>query len=431
MTISERISPRLNEKYIHIVFDNGLNCYIVPKKTSSYSACFAVNFGSVDRILQAFESKSISFPSGTAHFLEHKMFETKDGDAFEKYAVFGGDANAYTAGDRTCYFFTCTEMFEENLRILLDHVLHAEFSTASIKKERDIIIQEINMYNDNPRWKCRRNMMKCLYGECAISADPAGSAESISKITREQLNLCRESIYILSNMVLCISGDVDVDSITSVIAQSTKNIPFREKPLILTPQISEKVNANSAEAEMDVSIPLFSVGIRLPLSSQEDSHKDFTAVELIVSMLFGKSNDFYCDCYNKGLFEELSDSYQTIRNTFYIDISGASKKPYDFYEAVLNHIEATKINGFSRSDFERAKKALYAEMICSYESPEEITDSFVSCFIDDYDLFDSPDVLASIDLDYVNQYFNRMFFKENICISVIKPKGEILNGYNT
>ena len=79
---------------------------------------YATRFGSIDRDFRLGE-REVHLPAGVAHFLEHKMFEDEDGDAFAKFAKTGANANAFTAFDRTCYLFTATEQLDESLDVLL------------------------------------------------------------------------------------------------------------------------------------------------------------------------------------------------------------------------------------------------------------------------------------------------------------------------
>lgn len=75
-------------------------------------------------------------PAGVAHFLEHKMFEDEDGDAFAKFAKTGANANAFTAFDRTCYLFTATEQLDESLDVLLGMVGHPTLPSRPSPKSR-------------------------------------------------------------------------------------------------------------------------------------------------------------------------------------------------------------------------------------------------------------------------------------------------------
>ena len=115
---------------------------------SSTHVIFATRFGSIDRDFRL-DGKEVHLPAGVAHFLEHKMFEDQDGDAFAKYAKTGANANAFTSFDRTCYLFTATQQLDESLDVLLGMVTHPYFTKQTIAKEQGIIGQEIKMYDDS------------------------------------------------------------------------------------------------------------------------------------------------------------------------------------------------------------------------------------------------------------------------------------------
>ena len=119
---------------------------------SSTHVIYATKFGSIDRDF-CLNGQTVHLPAGVAHFLEHKMFEDEDGDAFAKYAKTGANANAFTSFDRTCYLFTATQQLDESLDVLLGMVGHPYFTEQTIAKEQGIIGQEIKMYDDSPDWR--------------------------------------------------------------------------------------------------------------------------------------------------------------------------------------------------------------------------------------------------------------------------------------
>lgn len=100
-----------------VVLPSGLRvlCRMMPDY-STVHAMYATAFGSVMRSF-SLDGKKYNVPAGTAHFLEHKMFESEQGDAFELYAKTGASANAFTAYDKTCYIFSATSQFDKNLDI--------------------------------------------------------------------------------------------------------------------------------------------------------------------------------------------------------------------------------------------------------------------------------------------------------------------------
>ncbi len=423
MKTEEKISARTGEKYIKFTPDNGLAVFVIPKCHSAAFAVLAVNFGAFDTEYISGDGAILDFPSGTAHFLEHRMFETAEGDAMERYARYGGDANAYTAGDRTCYYFSATDMFYENLKVLLDHVANARITQKSVNKEKGIIIQEIKMYDDSPSWRARHNMMRCLYGDRPISEDIAGNIESVVGISGEILKACRKTAYNPQNMALCVCGDVDIEKIAEIAGEQ-----FIKKPKKTYKRVDEPldgdIDSEYSSEEAEVSLPLYSVGIKFPTPSAGEGSREFAAVEIIMDILFGKSSQFYSDCYDAGIFEEMSFSYQTTRNAFFAEITGIAKNPALLYEKIKNYTAQTALTGFGSAQFNRAKKSLYADAVRDYDSVEDIADTFVSFYFEGDDMFDYPDIVAGMTHEYAEAVMRRLFTGNNTCLSVISPKEE-------
>ena len=147
-------SEILGEKYFEVDHKSGLKIFIMPKENYSSSyAVFGTKYGSIDTKFKRSDSDEwITVPEGIAHFLEHKLFENEDLDAFARYAKTGASANAYTSFDKTCYLFQCSGNFEASLEILLDFVTHPYFTKETVEKEQGIIGQEITMYYDVAGW---------------------------------------------------------------------------------------------------------------------------------------------------------------------------------------------------------------------------------------------------------------------------------------
>ena len=209
MNINEIKSDILNEKYYKINHPSGLTVYVLPKENySSAYAVFGTKYGSIDtRFKRSDSDKWTEVPEGIAHFLEHKLFESEDLDAFERYAKTGASANAYTSFDKTCYLFQCSSNFKENLKILLDFVQNPYFTPQTVQKEQGIIGQEITMYYDVPGWMSTFNLLRCLYKNHPVRIDIAGTVDSIAQITDKLLYDCYNTFYNLHNMALVVVGN--------------------------------------------------------------------------------------------------------------------------------------------------------------------------------------------------------------------------------
>ena len=217
MSVKKVSSPVLGEEYFEIDHKSGLKIYVMPKENySSAYAIFGTKYGSIDTIVKAKNGKFKKIPEGTAHFLEHKLFEGEELDAFEQFAKTGASANAYTSFDRTAYLFSCNENFEESLGILLDFVQKPYFTQETVEKEQGIIGQEIRMYKDLADWEVMFNLLAALYYEHPVRIDIAGTQESIAKIDAELLYDLYRNFYNLNNMVLCVCGNVDCESVITV-----------------------------------------------------------------------------------------------------------------------------------------------------------------------------------------------------------------------
>ena len=214
MNISEIKSERAGDSYYKIDHPSGLTVYVYPKE--GYNSAYAIigtKYGSVNTCFSLDGGEKITVPDGIAHYLEHKLFESEDGDAFARYAKTGASANAYTSFEKTCYLFSCTDKFDESFEILLDFVQSPYFTAETVAKEQGIIGQEIKMYDDSPDWRVMFNMLEKMYHHHPVKIDIAGTVESIAEITAEKLYQCYNTFYNLNNMALCVAGNVTVEQV--------------------------------------------------------------------------------------------------------------------------------------------------------------------------------------------------------------------------
>ena len=200
--IKEINNELLGDKYFEIDHKSGLKIFVYPKVNFSSSyAIFGTKYGSIDNCFKTEGDKVYTeVPEGIAHFLEHKLFESEELDAFARYAETGASANAYTTFDKTCYLFSCSANFSSSLEILLDFVTKPYFTPETVKKEQGIIGQEIKMTNDEPGWASLFTLLKAMYKHHPVQIDIAGTTESIAEITDELLYKCYNTFYSLNNM---------------------------------------------------------------------------------------------------------------------------------------------------------------------------------------------------------------------------------------
>ncbi|MDE6579618.1 MAG: insulinase family protein, partial [Ruminiclostridium sp.] len=267
---------RIGEKYIRIKHPSGCTICLYPmKEYSSAYAMFGTNYGSMDNVFKTDEDEDfITVPDGIAHYLEHKLFESDECDAFSQFAKTGANANAFTSFDRTVYLFSCSQKFEENLEILLKFVQNPYFTDENVEKERGIITQEIDMYRDDPGWRVFFNGYGAIYHNNPLRINIVGSAESIAEIDKDLLYRCYNAFYNLNNMVLSIAGSFDVDKALDICDRlliPSKDNKLERKVFDEPYEVKEK----SVTIKLPCSQPMFSIMYKFPPISPQQSGKAY------------------------------------------------------------------------------------------------------------------------------------------------------------
>ncbi|MBP5230110.1 MAG: insulinase family protein, partial [Clostridia bacterium] len=286
----------IGESYTVWTHKSGLTVFHIPKNRSETYALLAVRFGSNDGRFRSSENAPVTvLPDGTAHFLEHKMFEEPDGtDAFSLYAQSGAFANAFTSRDATCYLFSCTEGFEDNLRILLHSVTSPYFTKETVEKELDIIGEEIDMHACAPGETVHRNLLRALYHVCPVRNEIAGTRESISEMTPDLLYGCADAFYRPSNMSLTVVGNADPEAVDRICDEF---LPAEGKPMTaetLPEEEPESVFQTRVEEESEIAQPLIAVGFKAPVPDSPERDMLVSAANAVnMQLLFSRSGDFF------------------------------------------------------------------------------------------------------------------------------------------
>lgn len=301
----EKVSKSLDEKYYEIDHKSGLKIYVMPKENyNSAYAIFGTDYGSIDtKFKRSDKDEWTVVPEGIAHFLEHKLFESEDLDAFARYAKTGASANAYTSFDKTCYLFQCSDNFEESLEILLDFVTHPYFTKETVEKEQGIIGQEITMYYDVASWMSTFNLLRLLYHKHPVRIDIAGTVDSIAQITDKLLYDCYDTFYNLHNMTLAVVGNVTPEQVLSVCDKMLKPAP--ELSIERSFEKEERdVVGDYTEYNLAMSIPVFSFGYKEACEKPKQDLKTIVETTVLLEILAGNTSNLYNSLFEQSLINE-------------------------------------------------------------------------------------------------------------------------------
>ena len=400
--------------------DNGLEVYVVPKENvNSIYVTFTTKYGSIDSEFVPYDRTSMTkFPLGIAHFLEHKVFEQKDGiDPFTFYSERGCDANANTSNFKTTYLFSGTNFLDENLNYLLDYVQSPYFTDENVEKEKGIIEQEIRMYDDSPYYKLYDRILHNAFKIHPIRYPVAGNISSIKKITKEDLYTCYYTFYNPSNMFLVITGNVDYKDVISIVEANQEKKQFKEYKEIKKKVYDEPdfVAQQEGSCKMDIEVPKVSVGYKIRNNSNIDINKFRTYIGMIFDIKFGTVSEFNEQIRNEGL--TTLDLDITIVNTdkhVLVMISADTNKIDELLNKIDDELKDIKID---EKDFNRKKKVKKSSVIYKSDSIYAVNNKIMAniikygkvitdehAFIDDLNYQELNSIINNIDLSNKTVY---------------------------
>lgn len=397
---------QINETLYHEVLPNGLTVYLLPKNDYHKTyGLFSTNYGSIDNEFIPYgEKEKVKVPDGIAHFLEHKLFEKEDGDVFQLFGKQGASANAFTSFTKTSYLFSTTDQVEKNLTTLIDFVQAPYFTEETVNKEKGIIGQEIQMYEDDPNWRMFFGILNNLYPTHPLHIDIAGTVESIDKITAQDLYTCYRTFYQPSNMVLFVVGKMEPEKLMKLIRenQEAKNFPPKQEIVRYFPENTKEIIKQSA-LEAAITRDKFVLGIKgLDTLPQEGTEllRYKTAINLLFQMILGNTSRNYLAMYNQGIIDDsFGFEFSLDREFHFADFSGDTDEPEKAAEKVkeiiLGFADDPEV---SETNLDLLKKKMLGQYFQSLNSIEYIANQFTQSLFGDRTLFDLPEIIDSIQM---------------------------------
>lgn len=421
MKIKEIKNEKLGESVFAAVHPSGLRIFVMPKAGyDSVYALFDTQYGAIDTAIQNENGEFETIPAGTAHFLEHKLFESEDLNAFERFAETGASANAFTSFENTAYLFKSSGDVERSLEILIDFVQNPYFTAETVEKEQGIIGQEIRMYQDLPDWEIMYNLLKLLYSEHPIRIDPVGTQESIAQIDADLLYKLYNKFYNTSNMVLSVVGGIEPKKVFEVVNRVLKT---KEGKPISRRFIKENPVPESkyVEESFSVSQKQFMLGFKEDISEPELSLKDEIATDILLEAISGKSSELFKRLMDEKLIDMSFSSF--LFNGFgysCIMFSGSSDSPERVVQMIKDEIERVKKEGLDSDAFNRAKRKFYGSFVDDYNSISSIANLLSGLSFSGNQPFDEIKICSSMTVKDAQKRLEKIV-NEYSALSVINP----------
>ena len=416
--------PQIGESCYYERLDNGLNAFVISKPGYAKAmAMIAVSYGGMDARF-TLNGAVQDTPEGIAHYLEHKMFDMREGSALTWLSQAGASANAFTAKDITAYHFTSTDRFPEHLRTLLRFVSTPYFTKESVDKERGIIGQEIRMYRDTPGHRVYENLLANLYALHPVRRSILGDEASIARITPETLYRLHGAFYVPENMVLVAVGDVDPRMVFDTARMTIRPGEHIQTERDLGAGEPEEALKESVREEMEVPEPTFLLGCKaIPFPRGEEGQRMSLLASIAAELLCGEGSPLYARLYEDGL----------IRKDFYagpLDYPGAamlvfggdSPDPEAVSAAIFEETARLGREGADPERFRRILRSEYGGMVRGLNSFDSLCAQVVRGWFGGYDALDFPRHYASITLEETVQFLTDTVRRHRSCLSVVGPK---------
>ncbi|MBT4916889.1 insulinase family protein [Candidatus Peregrinibacteria bacterium] len=365
---------------------------------------------------------------GISHFLEHMFFKGADKysntkEVSEAIDGVGGEFNAFTGKEYAGYYVkVSSESVELACDVLSDMLLNSKFDQEEIEKERGVILEEYNMYQDTPMYQIGWNFENLVFGEQPLGWDQIGTKELIKSVNHDDFVKYKKKLYTADNLVVAVVGNIDNDDAVSLV-QKYFDIPESKKAYDFEPlkkidggkvYLKEK---KTEQAHVAVGFPGYA-----------EVHKDHWALKLLSVILGGNmsSRMFLGVREAKGLayyIHTTTDNYMD--GGAIVTNAGVDLKRIDeAIEGIIEQYRLVRDEDIPAEELKKAKSYLKGKMVLSLEDSEEFAH-----LLSKYELLHgkarSPEeIMKAIDdvkISDIKRVAEDLFEEEKMKVAVIGP----------
>lgn len=399
---------------------NGLRVIFTPQKGPTATAMVLVEAGS------EYETKKIN---GLSHFLEHLCFKgtkkrPEPGMISRELDSLGAESNAFTNQEYTGYWAKVQKKnFEKILEIIADLYLNPIFNPKEIDKERGVVIEELNMYEDTPMRKVEEIWYNLVYGDQPAGWDIGGKKELVKNIKREEIIKYRARHYVASKTLVVVSGNFNAQKTKTLIQKYFGSLPKTarlKKAKTKTPAKGPKAIAKFKKSEQDhlvLGVPGFDI-----------FDKRRYALYVLASVLgYGMSSRLF-----HKIREELGAAYYVRASSnealdhgeFSVATGTANPKTEAVIGAILREFSRLKEELVSQKELKKAKDIIISSMVMGLETSDQLANFYGIQEILAEKLFSPEEIskrVRAVTAEDVRAVARAIFKKERLSLAVIGP----------
>lgn len=421
--MKKKVFKGLDIDYYRETLENGLEVVLIPMlDKKNYFITYATKYGSdITEFTPKDSEKEVKVPDGVAHFLEHKMFEQEDGvDPFTFFSKSGTGSNASTSYNFTQYICYGTKKFAENLRYLIRFVNSPYYTDENVEKEKGIIAQELNMYNDMPDFQLEMRLRQNLYHTLPRRVDIGGSVEEIYKITKEDLYTCYNNFYSPNNMFVVIGGNFNHKEALKIIYEELELKENKPYPKVEEFNEKKEVRIKNDKFKSSIEVPKVALGIKIPKKDlgNKDEFTNMLYLKMFTRLLFDSSSKFKEKVIEEKLMTDMYTEWENAYKYFTFYFMAETDTPSELLKEVKSEFENKDIN---EEDFQRMKKVWIANLVRKSDDPESMVyDAFDDILYNSEIIPDKIDRIRALDFKELKNIIKKIDFN-NISTVVMTP----------
>lgn len=348
--------------YNLVTMDN--NAKVLTEKMAhvrSVSIGFFVDIGS------RYETPDIN---GASHFIEHLMFKgtgrRTPKDIAEELDAVGGQLNAFTTKEYTCYYArVLDEHFDLAVDLLGDMLFESKFDPADIDRERNVIIEEIKMYEDTPDELVHDIFAGSIWRGHSLGQPIIGTADVINSLSRDSLYDYYKTHYNPGRMIVAVAGNINHDVVIDRLRPVFEKREVKESPRqVNTPANKRQITCRNKDTEQ-VHLIVGAPGLKL-------DHEKIYVMQIINTILGGglSSRLFQEIREQRGLVYSVYSYHSSYHDTGLFGVyAGLSKQNVDEVLALIfKQVRDIQVNGVKEEELHRAREQLKGNLYLSLEN---------------------------------------------------------------
>lgn len=327
----------------------------------------SVSFGVFVKSGSRYERKS---ELGIAHFIEHMVFkETKSRSSYEishSIESLGGEINAFTSPEYSLFYVKLlSKDIRKGIEIISDIIKNPTFNEELLEKEREVILEEISEYYDDPQDICQTEAARSVWGDDPASFNPLGKEKTVKKIKKGDLLNYFDRFFNLKNIFISVVGDINEKELEKMIEEFFSEFNSKDfSPEVKTPDYKfNEIKIEKETAQIHLAITMKGSGF---LNEEHLINSIFTTVigGNMSSRLFQHLREERGLAYTVYSYPiRLTDTGANI-----IYASTTPSKLKEVSDLIYKEIELIKKEGITKSEFDDAKKYIIGSLVLGLES---------------------------------------------------------------